>query len=414
MVAFRTKRGLTMSHVVIVGAGPAGASLGYLLARRGVDVTLLERRRDFAREFRGEVLMPSGIAALEQMGLHAQLAALPSYRPQTIAAYLNGKPLFSASLDTGSSEDFQFLAVSQPALLEMLVAEAGASSSFNLIRGASVKELIRDDGHVTGVRIRTDDDEQELKADLVIGADGRNSVIRKQAGFATRHVSAPMDIVWCKLPCPDDWPGVRAYAGRGHLLIAYHTWDDTLQLGWVILKGTFGDLRSRGIEQWVDEMANHVSPDFADHLRAHGDAVHKPFLLETVSDCVERWSGPGVLVIGDAAHTMSPVGGQGINIALRDAIVAANHLVPVLTPPEPDRNALAAALDDIEAERMTEVREIQALQAQPPKVLLSRAWWGEPVRHIVAALLSKPAVRQRAAGRVSVFFNGVTDVQLAV
>ena len=414
MVAFRTKRGLTMSHVVIVGAGPAGASLGYLLARRGIEVTLLERRRDFAREFRGEVLMPSGIAALEQMGLHAQLAALPSYRPQTIAAYLNGKPLFSASLDAGSPEDFQFLAVSQAALLEMLVAEAGASSSFNLIRGASVKELIRDDGHVTGVRIRTDDDEQELHADLVIGADGRNSVIRKQAGFATRHVSAPMDIVWCKLPCPDDWQGVRAYAGRGHLLIAYHTWDDTLQLGWVILKGTFGDLRSRGIEQWVEEMANHVSPDFADHLRAHGDAVHKPFLLETVSDCVERWSGPGVLVIGDAAHTMSPVGGQGINIALRDAIVAANHLVPVLTPPDPDRNALATALDDIEAERMTEVREIQALQAQPPKVLLSRAWWGEPVRHIVAALLSKPAVRQRAAGRVSVFLNGVTDVQLAV
>ena len=414
MVAFRTKRGLTMSHVVIVGAGPAGASLGYLLARRGIEVTLLERRRDFAREFRGEVLMPSGIAALEQMGLHAQLATLPSHRPQTIAAYLNGKPLFSASLDTGSTEDFQFLAVSQPALLEMLVAEAGASSSFNLIRGASVKELNRDDGRVTGVRIRTDDDEQELKADLVIGADGRNSVIRKQAGFATQHVSAPMDIVWCKLPCPHDWRGVRAYAGRGHLLIAYHTWDDTLQLGWVILKGTFGDLRSRGIEQWVEEMANHVSPDFADHLRAHRDAVHKPFLLDAVSDCVERWSGPGVLVIGDAAHTMSPVGGQGINIALRDAIVAANYLVPVLTQPEPDGNALATALDDIEAERMTEVREIQALQAQPPKVLLSRAWWGEPVRHIVAALLSKPAVRQRAAGRVSVFLNGVTDVQLTV
>jgi 2-polyprenyl-6-methoxyphenol hydroxylase-like FAD-dependent oxidoreductase len=223
-----------------------------------------------------------------------------------------------------------------------------------------------------------------------------------------------MDIVWCKLPCPDDWPGVRAYAGRGHLLIAYHTWDDTLQLGWVILKGTFGDLRSRGIEQWVEEMANHVSPDFADHLRAHGDAVHKPFLLETVSDCVESWSGPGVLVIGDAAHTMSPVGGQGINIALRDAIVAANHLVPVLSAQAPSSNALTAALEAIEAERTPEIRQVQALQAQPPKLLLSHAWWGEPLRRIAGALLSKPAVQQRAAGRISIFLDGVTEVQLTV
>ncbi len=403
-----------MSHVVIVGAGPAGASLGYLLTRRGIKVTLLERRRDFSREFRGEVLMPSGIAALEQMGLRMQLATVPSYTQQMIDVYLNKRLLLSEPLDTGSPEDLRFIAVSQPALLEMLVTEAGTSSSFKLIRGASVKELIRDDGRVAGVRIRTDDDEQELRADLVVGADGRNSVVRKQAELRARQVSAPMDIVWCKLPCPDDWRGVRAYAGRGHLLVAYHTWDDTLQLGWVILKGTFGDLRSRGIEQWVEEMANHVSPDFADHLRTHRDAVYKPFLLDTVSDCVDRWSTPGALVIGDAAHTMSPVGGQGINIALRDAIVAANHLVPVLSRPEPDGNALAAALDAVEAERMPEVQHIQTLQAQPPKVLLSRAWWGEPVRRIVGALLSKPAVRQRAAGRVSAFLYGVTEVQLEV
>lgn len=399
---------------MIVGAGPAGASLGYLLTRHGIKVTLLERRRDFAREFRGEILMPSGITALEQMGLEAQLATLPSYTQQTIDVYLNRRPLFSESLDTDFPEDFRVMAVSQPALLEMLVGEAGTSSSFHLIRGVSVKELIRDDGRVAGVRIRTDDDEQELKADLVVGADGRNSVVRKQVGLRARQISAPMDIVWCKLPCPHDWRGVRAYAGRGHLLIAYHTWDDTLQLGWVILKGTFGDLRSRGIKQWVEEMANHVSPDFADHLRAHRDAVHKPFLLDAVSDCVDHWSTPGVLVIGDAAHTMSPVGGQGINIALRDAIVAANHLVPVLSQPEPDGNALAGALDAIEAERTPEVRQVQALQAQPPKLLLSRAWWGEPVRRVVGALLSKPAVRQRAAGRVSIFLHGVTEVQLAV
>ncbi len=403
-----------MSHVVIVGAGPAGASLGYLLSRRGIEVTLLERRRDFAREFRGEVLLPGGIAALEQMGLKTQLATLPSYAPQMIEFFMNGQPLLSESLYTDSVEEPLFKAVSQPALLEMLVAESATSASFKLIRGASVKELIRDDGRIIGVRIRTDDVEQELRVNLVVGADGRNSVVRKQAGLLAGHASLPMDIVWCKLPCPDNWRGVRAYAGRGHLLIAYHTWDDTLQLGWVILKGTFGDLRNRGIEQWVEEMANHVSTDFAEHLRAHRDSVQKPFLLSVVSDCVDRWSVPGALVIGDAAHTMSPVGGQGINIALRDAIVAANHLVPVLTEAEPDDDALTAALAAIEAERMPEIRQIQELQAQPPKLLLSRAWWGEPVRRIAGMLLSKPAIRQRAAGRVSAFLYGVTKVQLEV
>jgi 2-polyprenyl-6-methoxyphenol hydroxylase-like FAD-dependent oxidoreductase len=403
-----------MSRVVIVGAGPAGASLGYLLSKRGIEVTLLERRRDFSREFRGEVLMPSGVAALQQMGLGTQLAEVPTYSQRKIDAYLNGRLLLSESLELEGSAGPRFMAVSQPALLEMLVEESAESASFNLIRGASVKELLTDGGRVGGVRIRTDDTEQELQADLVIGADGRNSIVRRQAGFKDSHLSPPMDIVWCKLPCPDGWQGVRAYAGKGHLLIAYHSWDHSLQLGWVIMKGTFGDLRSRGIEQWLEEMANHVSTDFAAHLRAHSNEVDKPFLLDAVSDCVDSWSRPGVLVIGDAAHTMSPVGGQGINIALRDAIVAANHLVPVLSQTVPGESELVAALKAIEAERMPEVSHIQALQAQPPKLLLSRAWWGEPVRRMAAMLLSKPAVRKKAAGRIGDFLYGVADVQLRV
>ncbi len=398
--------------VVIVGAGPAGASLALLLARRGVNVTLLERRRDFAREFRGEVLMPSGVAALEAMGLGAELAALPSHQQRAIDVYLNGRRLFGETLDPAASE-LRVLAVSQPALLEMLVVQAGQCPSFELLRGAAVKGLVRKQGRVAGVALRTDDQEQELPAELVVGADGRNSVVRRELRCAVREVSPPMDIVWCKLPCPVGWDGVRAYAGRGHLLIAYHTWGDMLQLGWVILKGTFGELRSRGIEQWVEEMAKHVSPDFAEHLRRHKDAVQKPFLLDAASDCVERWSAPGVLLIGDAAHTMSPVGGQGINIALRDALVAERHLVPALVDGGHDPAVLDAALDAIEAERGPEVAQIQALQAQPPKVLLSHAWWGEPLRRLIGGLLSRPAFRRRAAGRVTPFLYGVTKVEAA-
>jgi len=223
-----------------------------------------------------------------------------------------------------------------------------------------------------------------------------------------------MDIVWCKLPCPDGWQGVRAFVGSGHLLVAYRTWDDTLQLGWVILKGTFGELRKRGIDQWIAEMANHVSADLAAHLRRHADAAQKPFLLDTVSDCVSRWSAPGALVIGDAAHTMSPVGGQGVNIALRDSVITANHLLGVLADPTPDPAAVDAALAAIEAERMAEVAVIQEMQAQPPKVVLSRAWWGEPVRQLAGLLLKRQAVRARVADRVAAFPFGITEVELTV
>ena len=403
-----------MSHVVVVGAGPAGASLAYLLANRGVEVTLLERQRDFAREFRGEVLMPSGIEAFKQMGLQTQLAAVSSYTWQTFEIYVNGKSLISETLDITSPDAPRFMPVSQPALLEMLVSEAAKSPLFHFERGTSMKELLLEDGRATGVRAHTEAGDKEIRADLVVGADGRSSAVRRHAGLTAHSVSPPMDIVWFKLPCPEEWTGARVFAGRGHMLLAYHTWDDRLQLGWIILKGTFGELRSRGIEQWVEEMANHVSPDLAAHLRANRDAVHKPFMLSTVSDCVDRWSAPGVLVVGDAAHTMSPVGGQGVNIALRDAIVTANHLVPVLTRSSPDPDELTAALHAIEKERMLEVRRIQALQAQPPKLVLSRAWWGEPVRSVAAALLSSPFVRRRVGNRASAFLHGVTEVRLDV
>ncbi|MDA1075723.1 MAG: FAD-dependent monooxygenase [Proteobacteria bacterium] len=182
----------------------------------------------------------------------------------------------------------------------------------------------------------------------------------------------------------------------------------------MILKGAFGELRHRGIEQWIEEMARHVDQDLAGHLHAHAGVTQKPFLLDSVSDCVRCWSTPGSLVIGDAAHTMSPVGGQGINIALRDAIVTANHLVPAMTGTDQTPKKLHDALCAIEDERMPEVSHIQALQARPPEILLNRAWWGEPVRRLAALALSQEKIRSRVAGQVAAFPFGVTQVRLRV
>ena len=401
-----------MAHVVIVGAGPAGSSLACLLAQRGVEVTLLEREQGFSREFRGEILMPSGLEALEQMGLGAALEEVPGQDQESVSLYMNGGLVFEQALYGERFERHLPRAVSQPKLLEMLVTEAAKSRGFRMEQGASVKGLLEEGGRVVGVRARTKEGEERIQADLVIGADGRASIVRKKGGFRLRHSSSMLDVIWFKLPCPEDWTGGRLYMGRGHFLLGYRTWDGFLQLAWIIVKGAFPEMKAAGVDHWIDEMKTCVSPDLASHLEAERGNVQKPFLLDAVSDRVESWSVPGALLLGDAAHTMSPVGGQGINIALRDVIVAANHLVPALEGSDPE--ALTSALLEIERERMPEIKKIQRLQELPPRIGFSQAWWGEPVRSVVSQMARFAPVRLAAGGRLSVFPFGVTDVKLRV
>ncbi len=396
-----------MAKVVVVGAGPAGASLAYLLASRGIETTLVERRRDFSREFRGEILMPSGHDALNQMGLSQALTGAPHHAILDFALYLNAKLVFEFGLEASDFHGSPPVAISQPLFLENVVKTASALPEFEFVRGVSVRAI---DTPVRGVTVRDETGERVIPCDVVIGADGRYSAVRKLLGFEATSMSPPMDIVWCKLPLPAVWPGVKAFVGRGHLLVAYQTWDGALQLGWVILKGTFGELRDKGVEEWVDVMANHVTPELGEHLRAHTSNLEKPFLLESVSDCVTSWSQEGVLLVGDAAHTMSPVGGQGINVALRDAIVAANHLVPALKT----GSDLNTALNGIEAERCEEIRVIQEFQAQPPKLILTNSWWGEPLRGLAGMLLRRPAVRERIVPNLEMVLYGIDDVELRV
>ncbi len=401
-----------MGSVIIVGAGPAGASLAYLLANAGIETTLIERRTDFAREFRGEVLMPSGVEALTQMGLADLLTGTPVRTIPEISLYLNGQRLFREELSESAFNGHLPMAVSQPALLEAMVARSAREANFTFNQGLSISELIIESGRVRGVRLKTAEQDDVIYADLVIGADGRNSAVRRHMQLTPAHSSPPMDVVWCKLPCPEDWRGARAYLGRGHLLLAYQTWDDSLQLGWVILKDTFGQLRKRGIEAWVSEMANHVSDDLAEHLRRHIDSIRKPFLLEALSDRVCPWSMPGALLIGDAAHTMSPVAAQGVNIALRDSIVAANHLIEPLQLTQPDLVEIDHAAQAIEAERLPELTDLQQMQSQPPKLALSRSFWGEPLRQLLGLLLKSRSLRARIVSRAAPFAFGVSDVAL--
>ena len=224
-----------------------------------------------------------------------------------------------------------------------------------------------------------------------------------------------MDVVWCKVPLPEyarDEKPFRGYLGHGRLLLAAPVHDGMLQLGWVIRKGAFGEVRERGMESCLREMANHVSPDLAEHLRRNAQNAVHPFLLSTVSDRVTEWSRPGMLVIGDAAHTMSPVGAQGINIALRDAIVASNHLAPVLRAGA-DPQAIDAAARAVQAERTPEVAVIQRLQARAPGIVFHDVWWTRLLLRAAPLLLRSGIASGARDAAIRRFALGVTTVKLA-
>ena len=403
------------AHVTIVGAGPAGAALAYLLARRGIRVTLIERQTDFAREFRGEVLMPSGIDAIRQMGLGAEFDALPQARPQAIDFHVHGRFVRRFALPDFMEDPPRM--VSQPKLLEMLVAQGEACEGFRFVRGGAVTDLIEEGGRSVGVRLRGEAPE-EIRADLVVGCDGRGSVVRRRAGLDEPRDPESFDVIWFKVPLPPQIGpdgAVQAFLRPGQLCLALPAFDERLQVAWLIRKGSYGDLKQRGTDAWLADIAVQTGPEIGAHLIRNRDALESPFVLDVVCYLLERWTAPGVLLIGDACHPMSPVGGQGLNIALRDALVAANHLVPVLEAGAgPD--ALDAACAAVQAERFPEVAEVERYQRMPPKVVFRSDWWVGAVLWLAAGLarLGFPRGRVALPPITRTFLHGVTDVKVEV
>lgn len=398
------------SRVVIVGAGPAGALLAVLLSSRGIDTLLVERQSDFSREFRGEVLMPSGLRALADADF--ALDSVAHSVPAVAQAFMNGREFLS--VETAGLGDRRPTAVSQPELLEGLVARAQATGRFELRRGTTVRSVVQpsDGGIELEVRTAGVDGTERIRGDFLIGADGRGSVCRRHLAPRVIPRSVPLDVVWFKMPYPEAWaePRARFEMGRGHLMIVVHSADGLLQMAWVILKGSYGDLKGRSHQQWVDEMSRHTDPELTQHLRDHRQAISRPFLLNAIADRVEGWASPGCLLIGDAAHTMSPVGGQGLNLALRDAIVAANALVPALR----SGGDLDAAAARVEAIRAPEIDRIQYLASLPPRLVMGRSPTHELARRLLARIVPSRLGRTRAASVASLFLDGVCDVELQI
>jgi 2-polyprenyl-6-methoxyphenol hydroxylase-like FAD-dependent oxidoreductase len=402
-------------QVVIVGAGPAGMTLAYLLARRGVGVTVLETHHDFARAFRGDGLQRSGIDAFRQMGLGEQLDSVPHTEVRIIEIYSGGRLRVRA--DAAGLGRAQARLVAQPLLLQMLAVEAGKHPSFRLERGVTMRDFLRENGRVLGVRADAADGRREYRANLVVGADGRHAATRKHSGFPELSAPQNYDILWFRVPYPEGYPDrttalFEVAANRAAL--AYPTADGQLQVGFVIPKGGFATLRGRGAEDWTAELIGRLPAYLADHLRAHREAVAAAVLLNVVCGRLTEWTAPGLLLIGDAAHPMSPVGGQGVNIALRDALVAANHLCPVLTAGS-DLAALDAAARHIKDERWPEIVAVQQMQQDQARMLFNPERWRYRLMQRLLPLLVRTGLLQWLHRKqYRLMSDGVVPVRLVV
>ena len=362
--------GVERTTCCVVGGGPAGAVLALLLARAGVGVTLLEAHPDFDREFRGDTLHPSVMEIMDQLGLAERLLELRHTKVRSLTFRTVSGPFTPVDFSSLNTKFPYITMMPQTSFLEFITGEAKRYPNFRLLMGARVRELVEEDGVVRGVRYEGEGGWREVRAVLTVGADGRGSRVRRLAGFEPAKTSPPMDVLWFKLPRRQDDPeGVMGRFGRGHIAILLDRFDHW-QVGYVIPKGTYPELRHEGIEALRRSIAELI-PEFAGRVE-HLEDWKQVSLLSVESSRCPRWYRPGLLLIGDAAHVMSPVGGVGINYAIQDAVVAANVLAEPLRESQAQLKELDVRyLAAVQRRRELPTRFIQAVQTQIQRRVLA-------------------------------------------
>ena len=355
----------------IVGAGPAGAMLALLLARRGVPVALLEMHKDFDRDFRGDTVHPSILEVLDQVGLASKLLEIPHSKVTGPTLQFANGPFRPFDLNRLKTR-FPYIAmIPQVRFLELITREAAKYPEFRLLMHAQVQRLIEENGTIAGVRyLDADGAEHELRAKLTVGTDGRFSLVRRLAGFEPIKTAPPMDVLWFRLPKLPGEPEVSGGAfggiGGGRIFIVLER-HDHWQAGLVFPKGQYQALRAQGVEAIRKSMVE-TEPRFAKHAESLTDWQQFTLLSVESSRC-PLWHKPGVLIIGDAAHVMSPVGGVGINYAVQDAVVAAN----VVAGPLKSGTISEAHLAEVQRQREWPTRVIQRMQSIMQDRLMVRA-----------------------------------------
>jgi 2-polyprenyl-6-methoxyphenol hydroxylase-like FAD-dependent oxidoreductase len=340
----------------IVGGGPAGMMLGLLLARAGIEVVVLEKHGDFLRDFRGDTIHPSTLELMRELGLLEAFLELPHQEVARLEAWFGDTELTLADF-THLPTHCRFIALMpQWDFLDFLAREAGRHPAFRLLMRTEATTVIEEAGRIVGVRAETPQGALELRADLVVGADGRHSTVRQAAGLAVEELGAPLDVLWFRLPRFSGDPEETAIRfGSGQLLVLLNR-GEYWQAGYGIAKGSMEEIRKESLS----ELRRHVAalaPFVRDRV-GELDDWQKIKLLTVRVDRLRRWYRQNLLCIGDAAHAMSPVGGVGINLAIQDAVAAANLLAePLRTRTLTDRH-----LRRVQRRRELPTRVIQRLQ----------------------------------------------------
>jgi 2-polyprenyl-6-methoxyphenol hydroxylase-like FAD-dependent oxidoreductase len=340
----------------IVGGGPAGMMLGYLLGRAGIDVVVLEKHADFFRDFRGDTVHPSTLQVMDELGLIDGFLKLPHQRLQKIDGMFGGTPVRIADLGRLKTR-YPFIAfMPQWDFLNFLRESGKRFASLKVMMSTEAIDLIRRGDAVAGVRAKTAEGVIDIEADLTVACDGRHSVVRERAGLAIEEIGAPMDVLWFRAGRkPDETKNLFARVEPGKMMITFDR-GDYWQCAYVIAKGQYDAVKARGLQALLDDVAR-MAPILKSGLADVKDWDDVKLLTVAINR-LKRWTLPGLLCIGDAAHAMSPVGGVGVNLAVQDAVAAANLLAAKLASGCPSEDEL----DAIRRRREFPVKMTQRMQ----------------------------------------------------
>lgn len=350
----------------IAGGGPAGIMAGFLLARAGVDVIVLEKHKDFFRDFRGDTIHPSTLQLMDELGFIDDFLKVPHQNVTALFFHIGERSYPFASF-SGLNIPYPYIALMpQWDFLNFLAGKGKRYPNFTLRMESEVTGLIEQDGRVTGLRAKTPEGDLEISADLVLGCDGRHSVVREAAKLKVNELGAPIDVLWFCISRPKSDPEeTMARLGPGRFLVMLNR-DDYWQCAFVIHKGGDAELRAKGLENFRSEVEK-LAPFARGRMQEIKD-WDQVKLLTVAVDRLEQWARPGLLCIGDSAHAMSPIGGVGINMAVQDAVAAANRLAGPLRA-----GKLADAdLQAIEDRRTLPMRFTQGLQLAIQRRIISR------------------------------------------